>query len=142
MPGPHAPRPCGAPPPTLAIVNARVWTGDARRPWADAVAIAGDRVSAVGSSAEVRKAASASTRIVDARGMTLLPGATLADALARYAGGASRAGGAAIQRDAPADFVLVAIDVARMGAAGVQDADVALIVARGAVTLDRLGPRS
>jgi len=27
--------------PTLAVVNARVWTGDAKRPWADAIAVSG-----------------------------------------------------------------------------------------------------
>src|SRR4051812_42570596 len=59
---------------SLAIVNARVWTGDARRPWADAVAVAGDRIVAVGSSAEVRKLASGGTRIVDATGKMLVPG--------------------------------------------------------------------
>ena len=39
----------------LAIVNARVWTGDPRRPRADAVFLRAGRIEAVGSSAEVRK---------------------------------------------------------------------------------------
>jgi predicted amidohydrolase YtcJ len=60
--------------PTLAIVNARVWTGDERRPWADAVAVAGDRIIAVGSSAEVSKLTRPSTRVVDAKGQMLVPG--------------------------------------------------------------------
>jgi predicted amidohydrolase YtcJ len=60
--------------PTLAVVNARVWTADARRPWADAVAAAGDRIVAVGSGAEVRKLVTPSTRLIDARGMMLVPG--------------------------------------------------------------------
>ena len=59
---------------TLAIVNARVWTGDQRRPWADAVAVTGDRISAVGSSAEIMKSVSQATRVVDARGQMLVPG--------------------------------------------------------------------
>ena len=58
----------------LAIVNARVWTGDVTRPWADAVAVTGDRISAVGSSAEIRKLASPMTRIIDANGAMLVPG--------------------------------------------------------------------
>ena len=61
---------------TLAIVNARVWTGDARRPWADAVAISGDRITAVGSSAEIRKLATAGARVIDAKGAMVLPGFT------------------------------------------------------------------
>jgi predicted amidohydrolase YtcJ len=60
--------------PTLAIVNARVWTGDDARPWADAVAVTDDRITAVGSSAEVRKLATSATRVIDAHGMMLVPG--------------------------------------------------------------------
>lgn len=60
--------------PTLAVVNARVWTGDSRRPWADAVAAAGDRIVAIGSGAEVRKLTTTQTRVIDARGMMLVPG--------------------------------------------------------------------
>ena len=60
--------------PTFAVVNARIWTGDPRRPWADALAASGDRLIAVGSSAEVRKLATASTTLVDAGGMMVVPG--------------------------------------------------------------------
>ena len=59
---------------TLAIVNARVWTGDPRRPWADAVAVTGGRIGVVGSSAEVMKSVSQATRVVDAKGQMLVPG--------------------------------------------------------------------
>jgi len=65
-----APAPVGA----LAIVNARVWTGDRRRPWADAVLVHGDRIEAVGASAAIRKRVTPSTRVVDAHGMMLTPG--------------------------------------------------------------------
>src|SRR5690349_19722811 len=41
--------------PTLAIVNARIWTGDSRRPWADGIAVTGERIALVGTSAAVRK---------------------------------------------------------------------------------------
>src|SRR5205809_4213276 len=72
MPG-HSPRqPAPTPALTIAIVNARVWTGDPDRPWAEAVAVTGDRISAVGSSADIRKGASASTRVIDAYGMMLV----------------------------------------------------------------------
>lgn len=60
--------------PTLAVVNARIWTGETRRPWADAIAVDGDRIIAVGSSAEVRKMTTASTRVIDAHGMMVVPG--------------------------------------------------------------------
>ena len=57
---------------SLAIVNARIWTGDSTRPWAEAVAINGDTIVAVGSSAEIRKLNAA--RVVDAKGGMVTPG--------------------------------------------------------------------
>lgn len=49
------------------IVNARIATGDPRRPWADAILLDGDRVVAVGASAELRKRATGA-ETVDAGG--------------------------------------------------------------------------
>ena len=63
-----------AAPISLAVVNARVWTGDVRRPWADAIAVSGERIAAVGSSAEIRKLAPDGARIIDARGGMVVPG--------------------------------------------------------------------
>ncbi|HEY2854725.1 MAG TPA: amidohydrolase [Gemmatimonadaceae bacterium] len=60
--------------PTLAVVNARVWTGVAKRPWADAIAVSGERITLIGTSAAVKKLASSSTRVVDAKGMMVVPG--------------------------------------------------------------------
>jgi predicted amidohydrolase YtcJ len=60
--------------PTLAVVNARVWTADARRPWADALSVTGDRISGIGSSAEIRKQVTGVTRLLDARGRMVVPG--------------------------------------------------------------------
>jgi len=57
---------------SLAIVNAKVWTGDTARPWADAIAVSGDSIVAVGSSAEIRKLNAA--RVVDAKGGMVTPG--------------------------------------------------------------------
>lgn len=62
------------PPVSLAVVNARVWTGDPSRPWVDGLAVRGDRLAAAGSSAEVRKLAGSSARVVDARGAFVAPG--------------------------------------------------------------------
>lgn len=60
--------------PSLAIVNARVWTGDPGRPWADALAIRGDILALVGSGAEVRKMVTPQTRVIDAGGKMIVPG--------------------------------------------------------------------
>ena len=68
--------PAPAPLAALAIVNARVWTGDPGRPWADAVLVRGERIEVVGSSAEVKKRAGASVKTIDAHGMMVTPGFT------------------------------------------------------------------
>jgi predicted amidohydrolase YtcJ len=61
-------------PGAIAIVNARIWTGDPRRPWADGLLADGSRLALVGSSAEVRKAAKRDTRVIDAAGKFVVPG--------------------------------------------------------------------
>ncbi len=59
---------------SLAIVNARVWTGNPKQPWAEAIAVSGDTIASVGSSAAIRKLAGASARIIDAHGGLVTPG--------------------------------------------------------------------
>jgi predicted amidohydrolase YtcJ len=58
----------------LVIVNARVFTGSSSRPWAEAIAINGDRIAAVGTTGAIRAQAGSATRIVDARGRLVIPG--------------------------------------------------------------------
>src|SRR6266536_1237163 len=59
---------------TLIITNAAVYTVDKQHPRADAVAAIGDRVVAVGSSAEINSWRGPSTRVIDAGGKLVLPG--------------------------------------------------------------------
>jgi predicted amidohydrolase YtcJ len=59
---------------SIAIVNGAVWTADSAKPWAEAVALSGDRIVAVGSSAEIRRLSSSTTLIVDATGRMVVPG--------------------------------------------------------------------
>ncbi len=58
--------------PTLVIVNARVKTNDEARPWASGLAVTGERINMVGSSAELMKVAAPNARIVDAGGRIIL----------------------------------------------------------------------
>ena len=58
----------------LALVNARVYTLDPSRPWVEAVAIAGSRIVAVGSTADVQKLTTAGTRVIDLKGAFASPG--------------------------------------------------------------------
>ena len=59
---------------TLAIVNGHVVTVDSAKPEAEAVAIAGDRILAVGTTAEIRKLVGPSTRVIDLKGRLAIPG--------------------------------------------------------------------
>src|SRR5271170_1033108 len=54
--------------------NAKIFTGDPQNPYAEAVAIRGDRIIAVGNLAEVVKSASAKAERVDLEGKSLFPG--------------------------------------------------------------------
>ena len=60
--------------PELIVVNARVYTIDDSMPRAEAFAVQNGRFSAVGSNSEIRALADRNTRVVDAGGMTVVPG--------------------------------------------------------------------
>jgi predicted amidohydrolase YtcJ len=60
--------------PDLIIVNATARTMDPARPTAEAIAILGNRIVAVGNSSEIKKLAGAGTRIIDAQKRLVLPG--------------------------------------------------------------------
>src|SRR4029450_12918783 len=58
----------------LVLTGGKVWTGDPARPEAEAVAVSGDRIIAVGSSEEAKRAAPAGARVIDLRGRRVVPG--------------------------------------------------------------------
>jgi predicted amidohydrolase YtcJ len=58
----------------LVLVNGKVYTVDPAKPWAEAVAIAGDRIVAVGTNAEVRRLSGPRTRVIDLGGAFACPG--------------------------------------------------------------------
>ncbi len=69
---------CGSPenaePPDLLIHNARIYAGDAGNSTAEAIAIRGDRIARLGTSADVLPLAGPSTKVIDAGGATIVPG--------------------------------------------------------------------
>jgi predicted amidohydrolase YtcJ len=62
-----------APAVTLGLINGRIYTMDPARPWAEAIAINGERIVAVGSTADIL-AMSRTARVVDLRGAFATPG--------------------------------------------------------------------
>ena len=64
----------GAQTATLALINGHVVTVDSTKPEAEAVAIAGDRILAVGTNAEVRRVIGPSTLVIDVGGRLVIPG--------------------------------------------------------------------
>jgi predicted amidohydrolase YtcJ len=67
----HSPRPQLA---DLLIRNARVYTVDARQPWAQAIAIERDRISWVGDDKDAAAYIGPNTKVIDAGSRMVLPG--------------------------------------------------------------------
>jgi len=61
-------------PADLVLLHGRVYTVDGSRPWAQAVAVRGDRIVAVGSDAQVGALRGPDTRVVDLHGRLVTPG--------------------------------------------------------------------
>jgi len=64
----------GTPPADTMVLHGRVYTENAKQPWAQAVAIRGAKIVAVGSDAEIEKLRGAGTKVIDAAGKLVLPG--------------------------------------------------------------------
>lgn len=58
----------------LILIHARVLTMDAANPHAEAVAVAGGKILAIGATAEIAALAGPDTRVIDAAGRSVLPG--------------------------------------------------------------------
>jgi hypothetical protein len=65
---------CAAPGPDTVLLNGRIFTGNPARPWAEALAVRGDRIVSVGATADVTGQAGASTRRIDLGGRAVVPG--------------------------------------------------------------------
>jgi predicted amidohydrolase YtcJ len=63
-----------SPPPRTILHGGKVFTADAERPWAEAVAIQGERVVAVGSDEEVLALATPHAHLIDLGGRVVVPG--------------------------------------------------------------------
>jgi len=58
----------------VVFINGKLWTVDEKRPAAEAVAVLGDKILAVGSTAEMEKFVGSQTKVIDLQGKRMLPG--------------------------------------------------------------------
>src|SRR3954465_8779195 len=66
--------PSAGPAADLILVNGKVWTVNPKQPEAEAVAVRGGKIVAVGKSDDVRKMATDQTKVIDLKGRRVLPG--------------------------------------------------------------------
>lgn len=65
---------CAGTVPNTVLINGKIFTSNPAQPWAQAVAIRGDRIVAVGDNATIAALAAVSTRTIDAGSRTIVPG--------------------------------------------------------------------
>src|SRR5205814_3684750 len=63
-----------APPADLVLTNGRIVTVDDGRPEAQAMAVSGDRVEAVGTADEIKRLIGPNTKVIDLQGQLAIPG--------------------------------------------------------------------
>ncbi|HEX7154620.1 MAG TPA: amidohydrolase [Thermoanaerobaculia bacterium] len=97
---------CATTAPDLVLTNGKVFTADDAQPWAEAVAIRGERIVRVGSSADVRALAGPQTEVLDLGGRVVVPGINDAHVHVPWGGNSTRV---EVPERATAEQVLVAI---------------------------------
>jgi predicted amidohydrolase YtcJ len=68
------PQPDAGAPAELILQHAKIWTGDPAKPEAEALAVRGARIVAVGSDAEIAKLQGPSTKVLDGKWRRVVPG--------------------------------------------------------------------
>jgi len=58
------------------VLHGKIYTLNSKQPWAEALAVRGDRIVAVGSDADIARWQSKDTKVIDAKGHLVLPGFT------------------------------------------------------------------
>ena len=60
--------------PNIVLVHGKIWAENPQQPEAEAIAILGDRIAVVGTSAEILKLTGPATKVVDLGGKRVVPG--------------------------------------------------------------------
>jgi predicted amidohydrolase YtcJ len=74
LPASAQPKPDARPVPDTILVNGRIATVDDQFRFVQALAVSGRRITATGTSADIRRMAGPSTRVIDLQGKTVIPG--------------------------------------------------------------------
>ena len=101
----------------LLLINGKIWTGNPKQPEAEAVAIAGNRIAAVGSTSEILNLKQPETPVIDLEGKRVLPGFNDAH-VHFYDGGANLAGPQLRYSKSPQEFRDTLAEFARRQPAG------------------------
>lgn len=60
--------------PDLILIDGKIFTGDSSRPYAEAIAISRNRITATGENDKIRRLAGRTTRVIDLNGRVVVPG--------------------------------------------------------------------
>src|SRR5205809_7422640 len=63
-------------PADVIVINARIYTVNPQQAWADAIAVRGDKILAVGDQKKIETYRGKTTKVIDAQGRLVLPGFT------------------------------------------------------------------
>ncbi|HSR69008.1 MAG TPA: amidohydrolase [Acidobacteriota bacterium] len=58
----------------LIVLGGRIWTGNPQQPWAEALAVKGDRIAAVGTRPDIEALGGEGTEVIEAQGGLVTPG--------------------------------------------------------------------
>ena len=72
----------------MAIINGKIWTVDEKNPWAEAIAVTGGRIIAIGDYSDVRRHIGRRTEVLDVEGAFVMPG--FIDSHCHFSGGGQR----------------------------------------------------
>src|SRR5882762_7177016 len=56
------------------LLHGHIYTGNSKAPWAEALAVSGTRIEAIGSDQEIARLQQAKTTVIDLHGRTIIPG--------------------------------------------------------------------
>src|SRR2546422_4740059 len=87
----------------IVVLDGKVWTVDPEQPRAEAIAVLGERIAAVGTNTQIKRWIGPKTRSIDAHGKTVLPG--FIDAHVHFSSGGAELSGVQLRQAAtPAEF--------------------------------------